>query len=82
MEDDMKSVCGDAVIDKPGTLGFAHEDDSVEGGEAARAADDFGKLCGWVVEGAHKADIWRAGKEVEESEVPVCPEVVDDACKA
>jgi hypothetical protein len=37
---------------------------------------------GRVVEGAHEADVWRAREEVEESEVSICPEVMDDACKA
>jgi hypothetical protein len=57
---------------------IAHEDDGIETGEAAGAAEDFGQLVGGLVEGADPVDAAGFGEEIEEGEVAVTPEVVEE----
>jgi hypothetical protein len=49
MRDDVEAFGGDALGEEPVPLDSAHEDDGVETGEAAGAADDFGQLVGGLV---------------------------------
>ncbi len=79
MGDDVEALGRDALGEEPIPLDGAHEDDGIETGEAAGAADDFGQLVGGLVEGAYPVDAAVFGEEIEEGEVAVTPEVVEDA---
>ena len=79
MRDDVEALGRDALGEEPIPLDGAHEDDGIETGEAAGAADDFGQLVGGLVEGADPVDAAGFRKEIEEGEVAITPEVVEDA---
>ena len=79
MGDDVEALGRDALGEEPIPLDGAHEDDGIETGEAAGAAEDFGQLVGGLVEGADPVDAAGFGEEIEEGEVAVTPEVVEDA---
>jgi len=78
----MKPLVADPLVQEPGTLGLAHEDDGVQPAKTLRPANDLLQLIRWVMKRSDKAHISPFCPPIHESKVTITPEIVYDPLKA